>query len=95
MKKEIKINKTVKTSINFCPCCECKLSAATGIDKTKRPSSGAVSICYSCTSILIFCDDLSLREATVEEEREIMQNDKIRTLRQVMQRIDRTKFYRE
>lgn len=52
----------------YCPVCGAYINAATASDGTcAEPSPGDVSVCSTCTSYLIFNDDLTSRELTVDE----------------------------
>ena len=51
-----------------CPVCHTKIDAATASDRSGVvPEAGDVSICAECTSFLIYNEDLSSREMTVDE----------------------------
>lgn len=54
-----------------CRRCGTKNDAASGPDE-KRPTPGAVSICWRCGTVALFADDLSLRAPTVEEVNELL-----------------------
>jgi len=49
-----------------CPMCDCRIEAASTPGKAS-PHPGDVSVCISCTSVLVFNDDLRLREMSRDE----------------------------
>ncbi len=52
---------TVRTKLNFCPCCNSKIDAVSSMDdKPEEPRKGDITICVYCTEILEFDEELSL-----------------------------------
>lgn len=54
-----------------CPSCGSKLNGATDPVGDATPSSGDITVCLYCGHILVFTDDLRLRNPTDEEIHEI------------------------
>lgn len=50
-----------------CPTCGKKLNGATKIDGKGGPRPGDISVCFYCTSFLVFGDDLELALMTADE----------------------------
>ncbi len=60
-------NPVIKTDIT-CPVCMSRLSSTVSCnDELEAPEPGCITICCSCGSVLLFKDDMSLREATDED----------------------------
>jgi len=60
-----------------CPQCSYRLDASTKAHGEKgAPEEGDASVCINCGQVLIYAADLSLRKATAEEIRELMDNAK-------------------
>jgi hypothetical protein len=61
-----------------CPGCGKVLDAATGVDDKglhqRSPEAGDVTVCISCGHIMVFAHDLTLRNPTAAEMREIAGN---------------------
>lgn len=56
------------TGHNNCPTCGETLDAASGLTNADAtPKSGDFSLCAYCGTVLRFCDDLSIAEATKED----------------------------
>lgn len=55
---------------SICPSCFKELDAATG-DDGRRPKPGDAGLCFYCLHPFIFADDLSLREPTRREQRQL------------------------
>lgn len=63
-----------------CLNCGYKLDAATSADlndEDKAPHPGAVSVCIACSHIMLFTDDMALRNPTIEELESIVQDDDV------------------
>ena len=58
--------------INFCPECNKKLDAATGVDHDSRPEPNDVTVCLYCATVLQFNDDLTLRSTTDAERFQLL-----------------------
>lgn len=50
-----------------CPVCRSRLDAATNLTGKTAPTDGDVSICFDCSSIVVFTADLKLRLPTDDE----------------------------
>lgn len=65
-----------------CPQCSSVCDADTGLETTKTPSPGDVSICLYCSGISIFVDNgaysPTLRRATDDELEELLRDPLIR-----------------
>lgn len=59
--------KTTRLAPVSCPTCGKNLDAATHPTEDVSPSPGDVTICYGCQDILIFTDELGLRNVTEED----------------------------
>ena len=56
---------TIKLNKQQCPVCESVLDAASGLaDADAVPGPGDVTICFSCTALLEFTEDMSFAEFT-------------------------------
>jgi hypothetical protein len=54
---------------NTCPFCEYVMDASKEVSgKSVSPTVGDYSICFNCTNILIFDEDLSLRRTNEDDE---------------------------
>lgn len=60
-----------------CLACKHRLDAAQDVYGDQLPSSGDITICLYCGHVMAFADDLSLRELTDEEVREIAGDPRI------------------
>jgi hypothetical protein len=56
---------------SHCTNCGMVVSAATGIDSNAQPSPGDVTVCFECGHVMIFDDDLKVRDLTGDEIRMI------------------------
>jgi hypothetical protein len=61
-----------------CPNCGKVLDAATGVDEKglhqRLPAAGDFTVCIGCGHIMVFANDLTLRNPTAAEMREIAGN---------------------
>jgi len=57
--------------INPCPSCGENLNASVGIGPTQSPQPGDISLCAYCLRYLVYCDDMTMRVATVGEPSEL------------------------
>lgn len=46
-----------------CPCCKKLLDCATDINGTAKPNPGDISVCIGCGVILVYSEDMALKEA--------------------------------
>jgi hypothetical protein len=70
-----------------CNCCEATLDGATGLDGDIEVQPGAVSVCFRCGQLHIFAADLTLREPTPRQVRQIMRSqagEKIRAAQRLI-----------
>jgi hypothetical protein len=58
----------IRVPKRFCPQCRAKLDAVTDPREGKRPKPGDFSVCIHCACLMIFNDDLTLRESTLKEQ---------------------------
>jgi hypothetical protein len=61
-----------------CPQCDYKLTGATiieGVDQ--KPEEGDSSVCLNCGQILTYKSDLTLRNASIAEVRELMDEPEV------------------
>ena len=78
-----------------CPCCGCKMNAVTGEEgQDVEPIPGDVSVCFECTSYLVFDEELKLRVLEVDEICE-MDSDTLYTLTSVRNQIQKAKRFFE
>jgi hypothetical protein len=63
----MKLGKTRRLRTDHCTRCGKEIDAATAYGNNARPSPGAVSICIGCNHIMVFGDDLRLRDPTPDE----------------------------
>lgn len=49
-----------------CPHCKTKLDGYTSLDEGSRPTSGDVTVCVSCSSVLQFTDGMGLKLADAD-----------------------------
>jgi hypothetical protein len=69
---------------SVCISCGKKLNAATSIDANNRPPDiGDFTICFYCGHIMVFGDELILRDPTVTEMWEIAGNKDLLKLQRV------------
>lgn len=59
----------VRTPKNQCPHCQYPINGATNMDDDApcKPVSGDLSICYKCSGLNVFRDDMTLRKMTDAE----------------------------
>lgn len=50
-----------------CPCCNAPNSAAAGTNHNARPRPGDLSVCVSCASLLVFNEDMTVREMLLND----------------------------
>lgn len=63
---------TPRTTPTACFSCGNLLDAAQSVKGGEVPSAGTISVCFYCSSIAIFDEDLSLRGFTEEELQNLM-----------------------
>jgi hypothetical protein len=52
---------------SHCPVCRYRVSVTTGLGHEEKPLPGDVTLCINCVSVLIFTDNLAVREPTLKE----------------------------
>lgn len=67
----MKLEKSVKMDIDYCPSCGGLLDGASGATGKQKPAPGDLSICLHCTEFLVFKDDLKLRKLTEDDVKDI------------------------
>jgi hypothetical protein len=82
---------STQTSKDQCPFCGYKVDHASSLDGKHRPSEGDISLCLSCAQILIFDEDLKLREPTPEEYKEASAMEGVKKAQRVIKMLDRSK----
>jgi DNA-directed RNA polymerase subunit RPC12/RpoP len=60
-----------------CSNCGSKLDGASGIDHRHAPEPGNLSVCGYCGHLRAYAEDLSLRELTSEEMRDVMRDPEL------------------
>lgn len=60
-----------------CTACGTPLDRATGVDTDDNPNPGDVTICFRCGHIMAFATDLTMRELTDTEAKEVAGNKTI------------------
>jgi hypothetical protein len=67
------------TRMKSCPCTNCgkMQNAATGVNEDCAPSPGDCSICLDCGHLMVFADDLKLRNPTDAEMHEMAGDSRI------------------
>ena len=68
---------TRKAKPTRCLHCHALLDRATG---ESQPQPGDLSVCITCGNLMIFTEDMSLREPTAQELRAVMANEEIADL---------------
>lgn len=62
MKKNSKLKDTV------CPNCDKSLNAATAVNNHAQPEPGDVSVCAYCSHLLVYKEDLTVRQMDMRTE---------------------------
>lgn len=63
--------------VTCCPVCANKLNAATG---AKAPKAGDLSICFVCSALLTFNDDMTVRSLSDVELKELDTTTRVKLL---------------
>jgi hypothetical protein len=59
-----KVHRVAKT---HCPVCRYHVSVTTGLGHDEKPIPGDVTLCINCASVLVFTDNLAVREPSLVE----------------------------
>jgi hypothetical protein len=59
------------TPVSLCLNCGLKLSAATDIESVEKPQPGNIAVCIECRHVMVYADDLTLREPNDDEIKEL------------------------
>jgi len=62
------VKDTVRVPARKCPQCRALLDAVTDPREGKHPKPGDFSVCIHCACLMVFNDDLTLRESTLKEQ---------------------------
>jgi hypothetical protein len=63
--------------VNHCLGCGHMLDAASAVDANAKPSPGDATICLHCRHVMMFDENLALRDLTVDELIEAMKDDRV------------------
>lgn len=88
MKIEIGKAQECKT---ICPYCDYNMDRVSSVNNQAQPSPGDVTVCIQCAQVAIFCDDLSLRKTTKEEDRQFRSHPYLLKLQEAIKKVDRKK----
>lgn len=72
-----------------CPYCGAKNSAAANPQGEETPKASDLAICFYCTQVGIYEDDLTVRKMTPEEEKSILRLPEVIRYRNFLKEIDR------
>jgi len=75
------MTETKTNAANVCRICDTALDSAMPIESGTHPCEGAFSMCFYCGDVTVFRADLTLREATLSERRELARNLKLQGFR--------------
>jgi len=77
----MELGETLRDQENECPYCHTKHDALTSLRNTDSsgPSPGSFTICFNCTEIAVFTDDMKQRPVTAEDY-EQLDNDQLMEL---------------
>ncbi len=80
----MKLGESVRTPVQLCLSCGKTLDAAACIDSVNgeaiAPDPGTITVCIDCGHVMIFDDDLRLREPTDEEREQIASDERLRAM---------------
>lgn len=94
----MRLGATSHTPNSNCTNCGRLHDAATPVGEKRlavSPSSGSVAICIRCGHIMIYADDLSLRDPTVEEFLEVATDPRVIRARAAVDATEKGKWSRE
>jgi len=81
-----------ETPLTPCPWCGYPLDRATPLEEGgNAPEPGDLSLCFNCAQVLVVTEALGMRQATVEEEAELMADAVARRFRDQLRARDRRK----
>ena len=66
---------------SHCLVCRAVLDAATGVENGNCATPGSPTVCLYCGHIMIFADDLTLREPTADESAALAQDWRIAAIK--------------
>ena len=72
---------------NYCTACGAECDGATCTDLKSAPSPGDVTVCAYCGHIMVFGDNLKLRDPTADECKEIAGDERILTVQKIRKEI--------
>ena len=72
-----------------CPSCGKILDAASPLEEGAKPSPGDITLCFYCSSILVFGEDFALREMSSHEFENLDMDFQLQ-LRHLQQQIGRS-----
>lgn len=70
-----------------CPKCGRGNDRSTGMEGDEAPNPGDVSVCFGCHFVGIYADDLSIREPTDAEKKELKEPENAKRVAAVIRRI--------
>jgi hypothetical protein len=65
----------------LCLRCGHACDAATPLDSNHKPGTGDVTVCIACGHVMVFDDELRLRDATADEQRQIAGDPRVAAAR--------------
>jgi hypothetical protein len=68
---------TTRLPPQMCLSCGRLVDAASDVEGKSVPKPGDVTICIGCAHVMVFTEDLKLREPTAQEAEEIAEDDKV------------------
>jgi acetyl-CoA carboxylase beta subunit len=80
-----------RTPLGRCLGCGIKIDACSGLDTHDKACEDALTICMYCNHVMAFTADLRLRDLTVDEMIEAMQDDRVRTAQMAITIVNKRK----
>jgi hypothetical protein len=77
MKKKHFLGPHQRMPATHCLNCERLVDGASGVDTKGKPRPGNITVCIYCGHLMAFARDLSMRELTGEEMREIAGDERV------------------
>jgi Zn ribbon nucleic-acid-binding protein len=71
---------TTRLQLEHCFACGHAVDSATSIDVNARPKPGAWTVCIKCGHLMVFDDELHLRDLTAAERDEAATDPRIRKI---------------